>query len=560
MIAATNALAKARPTPAMRSAATALKPRCALLLLAAAGISGCKSRALEESEPHDAAAFAASSHGGGGGSDGRGNGKGGGHGRGGGKGGGPARDGSGERAEVVREETSDHGEVRLYSGAVADLDGDGALELVAGGFASDEEGRRSTIRVYRQAAAGWTPWLENGWDGGRGSTARNLEIADVDGDGVLDVVVLGRVGRRSHEARARLAIFNLSGGGAGAELRKRYEAEWGEPVGYTHGYGLAIGDLDGDGALEIATGGFRFDGTSERGFVRLWHAGAPRGKATGPAPTIAAAPATSSPPAPPAAPRVLAELFLGDGAASMRVNDLAIGDVDGDGRLEVVVAGRRGALKPEGQKMTLAQRRELGDLSVLRWAGGKLTTRGHATWARATSLRLRSVVLADLDGDRRAEIVVGGQYDADGKAALGLYRFAAGELTLVDDASSVAQGVRGEVKDLVVVGRGAAARILATGVMGGAPERQGTLGAWHLEKDKLVADAALVSQHGDETRSRAVVVVPGGDGSTVLTIGHARQPAAAASGRPSASAPATMVGQVLRWPVDAIAASPTASP
>jgi hypothetical protein len=34
---------------------------------------------------------------------------------------------------VVREETSAHGDMRLYSGSVADLDGDGALELVAGG-------------------------------------------------------------------------------------------------------------------------------------------------------------------------------------------------------------------------------------------------------------------------------------------------------------------------------------------------------------------------------------------------------------------------------------------
>lgn len=495
----------------------------ALLVTVVGGISACKSPAPREGDsPTDATAFAAASHGGGGGSDGKkdsgsGKGKGGGHGQGGGHGGG--RDGGGPAeasAKVVREEKSDHGEVKLYSGAVADLDGDGALELVAGGFSADEDGRRSTIRVYRQAAGGgWTPWLENGWDGGKGSTARNLEIADVDGDGALDVVVLGRVGARSHVARARMAIFNLVNGA----LTKRHEVEWGEPVGYTHGYGLALGDLDGDHRPEIATAGFRFDGTQEVGFVRVW--------------SLAKG----------AAPAVRAELFLGEkGVASTRVNDLAIGDVDGDGKDELVVAGRRGAIKQEGKRQLLADRHELGELTVLRLAGGKLTTRAHFSWASATSLRLRSVVLADLDGDRRAEIIGGGQYDADGKAALGLFRFAAGKLVLVDDASSVTEGVRGEIKDLVVVGRGASARVVATGAMGGAPERQGTLGAWRLEKEHLVADSSVVSQNGDETWSRAVIVVPGADGGTLLTIGHARSQTASRT---------VMVGQVLRWPVAA---------
>ncbi len=67
--------------------------------------------------------------------------------------------------------------------------------------------------------------------------------------------------------------------------------------------------------------------------------------------------------------------------------------------------------------------------------------------------------------------------------------------------------------------------------------RQGDIGARHLVKDQLVSDAAMVSKSGDETRSRAVVVVPDGTGTTLLTIGHVRQQAA-------------MVGQVPRWPVE----------
>jgi hypothetical protein len=103
-------------------------------------------------------------------------------------------------------------------------------------------------------------------------------------------------------------------------------------------------------------------------------------------------------------------------------------------------------------------------------------------------------------------------------------------------ASTAEPEATGEIKDLVVVGRGAEARIVATGVAGARPERQGNLDAWHLVGDALVRDAAMVSHNADETRARAVVVVPGVDGSTVLTIGHARNRTA-------------IVGQVLRWPI-----------
>jgi hypothetical protein len=400
-------------------------------------------------------------------------------------------------ATVVLEEKSDHGETRLFSGRAEDLDGDGALELVAGGFSTDAGGRRSMLRVYRQSGETWTPIAEASWDGGEGSTIRNVEIADVDADGKPEVIALGRVGTMSeNDAKARLAVFGLEGG----KLVKRAEVDW--RVGtYTHGYGLAVGDLDGDRALELVAGGFQLEDAQERGFVRVFSLRA--GKL---------------------APR--AETTLdGQGAASMRINDIAIGDVDGDHAPEIVVAGRRGALKTSASK-DLAQRREAGDLSVLGFANDRLTTRTRFKWTKSTSVRLRSVVISGRD------IVAGGQYDADGKAALALFGFARGKLVLRDDASSTTEGVTGEIKDLVL----ADARVLATGVMGGKPSRNGDVGAWRITGDKLVREANLVSRNGSDTRARAVVVIPGKTGSTILTIGHAKNDK-------------TMVGQVLSWPM-----------
>ncbi len=409
-----------------------------------------------------------------------------------------------QRATVVREEASAAGETRLYSGGVADLDGDGKLELVVGGFSAEDGGRRSTVRVYRQDGDSWTPLAEAGWDDGDGATIRNVEVADVDGDGKPDIVVLGKIGASSHVARARLAVFDLVDG----KLAKRAESEW-QHGQYTHGYGLAIGDVDGDHKLEIVTGGFQFDGTTETGYVRVWS------MAKG---TLA----------------LRAETTLdGQGASSMRVNDIAIGDLDGDGKADIVVAGRHGPLKNDESKEQLDKRREVGDLSVLGFAGDKLTIQTRASWAKGTSLRIRSIVAADFDGNHRDEIIAGGQYDADGKACLAMFALDGGKLVVRDDASTTTDGVSGEIKDLVVTGKGSDLRVLATGVSGEKPGRQGDVAAWRVLGGKLVRDGSVVSRNGDETRARSLVVVPG-EHASILTIGHAKTDT-------------RMVGQLLSW-------------
>jgi hypothetical protein len=417
-----------------------------------------------------------------------------------------------ERAKVVREESSDDGETRLFSGSVADLDGDGTLELVAGGYSSQQDGRHPTILVYRQNGDAWAPVAEAGWDTEPGSMVRNIEIADIDSDGKLDVIALGRVGKSPHDASARLTVFALVGG----KLVQQGDQLW-KNGQYSHGYGLAVGDLDRDGKLEIVTAGFERDGDIESGFVRVWKrekdAIAPHGTIT----------------------------LDGQGSPSMRVNDIAIGDVDGDGKPEIVVAGRHGPLKTAASK-DLAKRRESGDLSVLSFAKDKLAVRARHTWGKGTSARFRSVALVDLNSDRKLDMVVGGQYDADGKAALATFAFDKTKLVLKQDASSTAEGVTGEVKDLVVAPHDGKIHVLVTGSIGEKPSRHGIVAAWRVDKGTLVNDENVVSRNGDETRARSVIVMPGKDGSKILTVGYAKNSAA-------------MVGQVLEWKLAASAIS-----
>jgi hypothetical protein len=409
------------------------------------------------------------------------------------------------RATVAREEPSKSGEVRLYSAVIADLDADGKPELVAGGFVDEQAGRRSTVPIYTAQNGAWVRLAEAGWSDGRGSMVRNVKVADVDGDGRDDIVVLGRTGDTSHTAKARLAVLALRGGA----VKHLAEAEW-KTDEYTHGYGLDVGDLDGDGKLEIVSGGFQGSGAREVGYVRVWSMAG-------------------------GALKLRAETILdGQGEASMRVNGIAVGNLDGGKAAEIVVAGRRGPLKTEETKEDHRSRTETGDLAVLALAGGELRPVARYALKKGTTARLRAVAVANLDGDARPEIVTGGQYDAEGKALLALFSLEKGGLVLRQDASSLVEGANGEVKSVFVDGDGPGARVITTGPVGDKPERQGLVVAFHLHGGVLVRDAAMVSRNGDETRSRAAVVVPGPGGPTVLTVGHARKDAA-------------MVGQVLEW-------------
>ncbi len=324
---------------------------------------------------------------------------------------------------VFDEPTAVHevaGDLRTYATTLVDLDRDGSLELVAGGFAArGGGGRRASVFVYRRDGDGWKPVTEGGWlggGGGGGSTVRNVEVADLDGDGTPEIVALGRVGKGMKDASARLVVLALRGG----TLHEVAKAEW-NLARYTHGYGLAIGDLDGDHRPEIVTTGFSFDGTRERGFVRVWSHDLTLER----------------------------EATLG-GDASLRLTDVAIGDADGDGRADIAVAGRSGPYRADGTNGDLAQRAETGELAVF---DAVLELRARHAWHDGSTLRLRAVAIAD------GHVIAGGQFDADGRPCLAVFELHGD--TLVMRAHALGDG-RGDLRDLVV----ADGRILATGPAG----------------------------------------------------------------------------------------------
>jgi uncharacterized protein YxjI len=246
----------------------------------------------------------------------------------------------------------------ILSVASGDVDGDGKTEIVTGGYFGG-----ATAMAQLCVWDGATLAFENvrTWQWGSATQISSVAVGDVDSDGQMEIVTGGEYMYGGLRV-AQLCVWS----GATLALEKVQAWQW---TGDTWIESVAVGDVDGDGKKEVVSGGCYFDGAFYNAQLCVWDGA-----------TLAFE-------------NVQAWYWTG----STYIKSVAVGDVDGDAKMEIVTGGHY--RDPYYRKAQLCV-----------WNGATLTLENVETWAASGSVFLNSVAVGDVDGNGEAEIVTGGYY------------------------------------------------------------------------------------------------------------------------------------------------------
>ncbi len=262
---------------------------------------------------------------------------------------------------------------RFFAATTADLNGDGLAEIIAVGQAnrSDEREYSGLITVLA--------WKNN--------TLQKLsELSfNVVHEGRDQPTRIRAVEIIRDKNQAGWTLFTVGRGGAdetGVGFLHQVKIKENELIdrGYqifdvpeaeaTHGYPLAAGDIDGDGSLEIIYGGFSSTATEDRADVQVFEIEDEGLSLIG---------------------RPFENLEV-----PIRVNALEADDVDGDGKAEIIIAGRTRVSE------------ELEVSAFAWWSEGEVW---HHVFEDKVQSRLRTVMIVDVNGDGKKELLTGGRIE-----------------------------------------------------------------------------------------------------------------------------------------------------
>jgi len=315
---------------------------------------------------------------------------------GGGVAGGGVRCGTSDKQYALRPAVNLPGEGDFAPIAVGDLNGDGKADIV-GGHAGRNTPSRGIAVYLNQGNGSFAPMVKYPWhyDG----MAYEIELGDLDGDGDLDVVGMGEGANgnpgymlnngdgtfsaavalpNGGESDGVMKVADFSGDGkldivvtdccGVAVYLNAGDAKFGSPVQYKgEGDGLAVGDWNGDGRLDLAT--YLVDDDVGYSNVFLWMN---QRNGTFAEPTKAALPTSRE----------------GKGV----MHGLGAGDINGDGKADIAV---------------LSTESYASDLYVL-LGNGDGSFRPAAAYRMADFGKDASALtVADLNNDKRADVIVG---------------------------------------------------------------------------------------------------------------------------------------------------------
>lgn len=272
---------------------------------------------------------------------------------------------------------------------VSDLNGDGKKEVVFFGDGGE-------VRAY-DASTGtrrWGFWAGNYVKPASIPVAGN--VGDLDGDGKKEVVFIARDAHDStNYQNNHFMLFVLSSSGV---LKWRAQPDWGNPMSYTH---PILHDLNGDGKLDILAQDWNTMGHKPGDWERLGNANVFAYSHSG---------------------SLLWRTSLDN---SWSNDDLALADVDGDGRHEVLAiggsAGKDGVWYLDSRTGEKEAHVPIGDWTALRGPiAGDLDGSGNTSWALSVHRTAKGGAFKVFRTDADCRVAFGGwanEFGCGGRSA-----------------------------------------------------------------------------------------------------------------------------------------------
>lgn len=320
---------------------------------------------------------------------------------------------------------------------VGDLDSDGYNEIFVGARGDDDgdgidSGAGWILSLSVDGTVSWARKISDTSPGGMDGALRPAGrfgdsaagLGDMDGDGIPDLVVGASEDDTGVGERGAIYIMFLNADGTVREYTKVSDTQGGMPfaldLGDRFGGGVAaIGDLDGDGIVDIAVGAYRDDdGAANAGAVYVLFLGGESTRFRKPDSIVRDESSISD----------TTGGFAGvlDNADRFGHSVAWLGDIDGDGGPDVAV----GAPGDDNGGLPQFPNDEYGAVWILFLSPDGGTVLRHQKLSNSTGGLVSGPTLGDtfgnsvasvgdLDGDNVTDIIIGAPFDNDGGSARG---------------------------------------------------------------------------------------------------------------------------------------------